>query len=320
MSINALQFQPGLSMTEFMQQYGTEAKCYRALYRARWPEGFRCPACGERRRSRFRRGRQVYYQCRACRHQTTLLAGTLFAATKLPLRTWMLALHLLTATKTNLSALELMRHLGVNYKAAWRIKHKVMQAMVEREDARQLKGFVQIDDAYLGGERNGGKPGRGSENKQPFLIAVETDETLEHPTFAVIEPVRAFDDASLRDWIGRRLAPETEAYTDGLACFRRLEEAGHAHTVLETGGGRAATEARGARWVNVLLGNLKRAISGRYHAIRQGKYARRYLAEAAYRFNRRFRLRDLLSRLMVVVLRCKPCAEPRLRLATNFHG
>ena len=129
MAINLVQFQQGLSMAQFMQQYGTEAKCYRALYRARWPGGFRCPRCNERRRSRFRRGGQVYYQCRGCRHQSTLLSGTVFAATKLPLRTWMLALHLLTATKTNMAALELMRHLGVNYKAAWRIKHKCSYAM-----------------------------------------------------------------------------------------------------------------------------------------------------------------------------------------------
>lgn len=320
MSINPVQFQPGLSIAEFVACYGTEAKCYRALYRWRWPQGFRCPACAGRARSRFKRGATVYYQCRACRHQTSLIAGTMFEGTKLPLRTWMLALHLLTATKTNLAALELMRHLGVNYKTAWRLKHKIMQAMAEREASRQLKGFVQIDDAYLGGERNGGKPGRGSENKQPFLIAVQTDETFAAPTFAVIEPVRSFDNASLKDWIARRLAPECEVYTDGLACFRRIEDAGHAHTTLDTGGGRAATEASGARWVNVVLANLKRAISGVYHAIRQAKYARRYLAEAAYRFNRRFRLRDMLPRLATAMMRCKPCPEPVLREASNYHG
>lgn len=320
MGINVVQFQRGLSMNEFIARYGTEARCYRALYRARWPKGFRCPACGERCRSRFRRGAQVYYQCRACRHQTTLTSGTVFAGSKLPLRSWMLALYLLTSSKTNLAALELMRHLGVNYKTAWRIKHKVMQAMTEREEGRRLEGFVQIDDAYLGGERNGGKPGRGSENKQPFLIAVATDETLEHPTFAVIEPVRSFDNASVADWVDRRLAPGAEAYTDGLACFGRIADAGHAHTTLDTGGGRAATEVRGARWVNVVLGNVKRAISGSYHAVRQAKYARRYLAEAAYRFNRRFRLAELLQRLTVAMMRCKPHAEPKLRLATNFIG
>lgn len=320
MSINPIQFQPGLSMTEFIQRYGTEAKCYRALYQWRWPKGFRCPACGKRGRSRFRRGTTVYYQCRACRHQCTLISGTLFEGTKLPLRLWIQALYLLTATKTNLAALELMRHLGVNYKTAWRLKHKIMQAMATREEPRKLKGYVQIDDAYLGGERNGGKPGRGSENKQAFLIAVSTDANREHPHMAVIEPVRAFDNASMKDWITRRLEPECEVYTDGLACFRRLEEAGHAHTTLVTGGGRAATEVAGARWVNVVLANAKRAISGVYHAVRQSKYARRYLAEAAYRFNRRFHLRELLPRLATALMRCKPCPEPVLRAASNFHG
>ena len=109
----------------------------------------------------------------------------------------MLALHLLTGTKTNLAALELKRHLGVNYKTAWRIKHKIMQAMMEREELRRLEGFVQIDDAYLGGERTGGKRGRGSESKQAFLIAVETDAEFKAPRFAVAEPVRSFDNTSM---------------------------------------------------------------------------------------------------------------------------
>ena len=88
-------------MVEFLAAYGTEAKCYRALHRARWPQGFRCPGCAHRGRSRFRREGRVYYQCRACRHQTTLVSGTLFEGTKLPLRTWFIALYLLTSAKTN---------------------------------------------------------------------------------------------------------------------------------------------------------------------------------------------------------------------------
>ncbi|XUP36991.1 IS1595 family transposase (plasmid) [Xanthomonas axonopodis pv. vasculorum] len=292
MGINIVQFQPGLSLTEFVDRYGTEAKCYRALYRWRWPKGFRYPQCDGRARSRFRRDGQVYDQCRACRHQTTLRAGTLLQSSKLPLRLWMQAIYLLTSSKTNLAA----------------------------EEPRKLKGFVQIDDAYLGGERNGGKRGRGSENKQPFVIAVQVDHNHEHPVFAVIKPVKAFDNASLKDWIERRLEPECEVYSDGLACFGRLEEAGHAHTTLDTDGGRAATEVQGARWLNVVLGNVKRAISGIYHAVRQAKYARRYLAEAAYRFNRRLRLEKMLPRLATALMRCTPCPERVLRMASNFHG
>ncbi|RBC89509.1 transposase, partial [Xanthomonas oryzae] len=111
-----------------------------------------------------------------------------------------------------------------------------------------------------------------------------------------------------------------EVYSDGLACFRRLEEAGHAHTTLDTGGGRAATDVQGARWLNVVLGNVKRAISGTYHAVGQAKYARRYLAEPAYRFNRRFDLKQMLPRLATALLRGTPCPERVLRMASNFHG
>ena len=313
MAMNRIQFQPGLSLAGFLQQYGTEAACTRALRRARWPKGFVCPRCGGRRHGRCanRHGERMW-QCSACRHQTTLLSGTLFEATKLPLRTWFLALYLLTQSKTNVAALELMRHLGVCYRTAWRIKHKLMQAMTEREAGRQLGGLVQIDDAYLGGERNGGKPGRGSENKRPFVIAVELSEEG-HPLHAVITPVAGFTTQALTDWTRLHLRPETEVHSDGLGAFRAVIEAGHAHTVIESEGGRAATEAGGMRWVNTVLSNVKRSLDGPYHAFRFAAYAHRYLAEAAWRFNRRFDLKILVPRLLVAAARCKAWPERRLR-------
>lgn len=320
MPMNRVQFQPGLSLSEFHARFGRESQCRRALYKARWPRGFRCPSCDDRRRSTFRRDGQIYFQCRSCRHQTTLLAGTIFQSSKLPLTKWFLALHLLSAAKTNVSALELMRQVGICYRSAWRLKHKVMLVMTDREESRKLNGLVQIDDAYLGGERTGGKRGRGSADKQPFLIAVETGADLEHPRHAVIEPIPNFGKVAISDWASRRLAPDAEVYTDGHPSFQSFNEAGHAQTVLVTEARRAATEAKGARWVNILLSNVKRAISGAYHALRQGKYARRYLAEAAYRFNRRFQLNEILSRLYHVMVRSKPSPEHALRSATNFTG
>lgn len=318
MAMNTVQFQAGLSINDFLLSFGSEAKCRRALFRSRWPKGFRCPICQRRAHSRYRREGQVIYQCSACRHQTTLLSGTLFEATKLPLMTWFLAIYLLTSSKTNLSALQLKRHLGVSYRTAWRLKHKVMQAMTERENTRKLKGFVQIDDAYLGGERNGGKAGRGSENKQAFLIAVETESDLEHPSFAVIEPVPSFDNATIIEWSQRRLAPQTAVFSDGLWAFRRFADTGHQHTVLSAENPRAATEIKGARWVNTVLSNVKRALSGTYHSIKQNKYARRYLAEAAYRFNRRFDLTKIMPRLLRAMTLCSPCPEPLLRKTSNY--
>ncbi len=114
--------------------------------------------------------------------------------------------------------------------------------------------------------------------------------------------------------------PEAEVFSDGLGAFRRFEAADHAHTVLESAGGRTATELSGARWVNVLLSNLKRSIGGAYHAFKQHKYARRYLAEAAYRFNRRLHLPVFVPRLLRAMVLCRPCPEPWLRQASNFPG
>jgi len=315
MAMNRVQFQAGLSLPGFLKRYGSEPQCEQALEASRWPQGFVCPRCDGTAHSRFQRNGATYWQCSACHRQTSLRSGTVMDNSKLPLRTWLLAMYLLGQRKTNLSALELMRHLGVSYPAAWRMKHKLMQAMAECEADRRLGGIVQLDDAYLGGERNGGKAGRGSENKRPFVIAVETTE-LGHPRQAVIDPVPGFTKAALADWIGRRLHPGSDVYSDGLGAFRALEAA-HAHTVIE-GSGRSRCEAENARWVNVVLSNLKRSLDGAYHAFKFAKYAHRYLAETMWRFNRRFDLTQLVPSLLTTAAASKPWTERALRDVPMF--
>ena len=182
MARNSVQFQKGLSEAGFMQLYGTEERCRACLFAWRWPEGFVCPACdGMRYCVVAQEGRQLY-QCNACRTQTSLIAGTIFAATKLPLTVWFRAMYLLTQSKQGISRLELSRRLGVRYNTAWMMHHKLAQVMLERDQGKPLDGRVEMvmpeacfqHDAYLGGERNGGKRGRGSPGKTPIVVAVET--------------------------------------------------------------------------------------------------------------------------------------------------
>jgi hypothetical protein len=175
MAMNRIQFQPGMSLFEFFQRFGTEAQCEAALEQTRWPHGFRCPRCGGAAHCVLRAKGRKTFQCNACHHQTSLIAGTLFEGTKLGLTVWFLAIYLISQAKTGLSALALKRDLGVSYPTAWLIHHKLMQAMVEREGGYVLCGHVQVDDAYLGGELNDGTAGRGSENKVPFVAAVSLD-------------------------------------------------------------------------------------------------------------------------------------------------
>ena len=159
-----IQFQKGLSLREFMARYGTEEQCIEAICKARWPHGFVCPECGSTRHCRLSRG---LFQCQDCRKQTSPTAGTIFQSTKLPLTVWFQAMHLLTQGKHSVSALELKRQLGVHYETAWAMKQKIMQVMLEREAQTVLSGRIEVDDAYVGGERHLGKRGRGAAGKTP---------------------------------------------------------------------------------------------------------------------------------------------------------
>src|SRR5580700_3788199 len=100
------------------------------------------------------------FQCNACRHQTSPIAGTIFASTHVSLRLWFRAMYHLTQSKQAISSVELGRRLGVTQTTAWKIKHKLAQVMMERDATKQLSGRVELDDAYLGGERGRGAPGR----------------------------------------------------------------------------------------------------------------------------------------------------------------
>jgi hypothetical protein len=148
MAMNQIQFQPGLSMPEFFDLYGTQPQCALALERARWPNGFRCPRCQGAAHCVLRGGTFKVFQCDACRHQTSLIAGTVFQGTKMSLSVWFLAIYLISQAKTGLSALALKRHLGVSYPTAWLMHHKLMLSMATREDRYVLCGDVQVDDAY----------------------------------------------------------------------------------------------------------------------------------------------------------------------------
>ena len=313
MAMNRVQFQPGLSMAEFMARYGSDGSCEAALIESRWPKGFVCPSCGGGHSSSFRRKGRLYFQCTACRHQCSVISGTIFEATKLPLSRWFLAMHLLTQSKNNVAALELMRHLGVCYKTAWLMKHKLMEVMRVREDPRQLEGRVEIDDAYLGGERTGGKVGRGSENKVPFVAAVQTTPDGQ-PQFVCLRQ-QPFTNEEVAVFAARSIAPTATVVSDGLWCFGAVRIVGAEHERVVTGGGKASTGLPQFRAVNTFLGNLKRSLDGTYHAFAFAKYAHRYLAEAQYRFNRRFNLRSILARLLRAACLTSPTSAFAIRVA-----
>jgi ribosomal protein L37AE/L43A len=314
MARNTVQFQKGLSEAAFEERYGTEEKCRAVVRASRWPDGFECPACGGQAYSEVKtRG---LFQCSACRRQTSLIAGTIFASTHVPLRLWFRAMYHVTQSKQGISSLELGRRLGVTQTTAWKLKHKLAQVMMERDASQRLVGRVEIDDAYLGGERSGGKRGRGAPGKTPFVAAVETTPEGK-PVRLKLRRVTRFCNRAISGFAKRSLDPNCEVVSDGLACFGAVTEAGCRHQVIKTGSGPAAARTPAFKWVNTSLGNVKAALVGTYRAIHE-KHVPRYLAEFEYRFNRRYDLAAMLPRLTWAAVRTPPMPYRFLKLADVY--
>jgi len=312
MSRNMVQFQKGLSDARFDEIYGSEEQCHAALVQLRWPDGFECPDCRGRGHCLVNRGARRLFQCNACRKQTSVKAGTIFACSKLPLRIWFKAIFLLTQSKKGISSIELGRRLGVTQTAAWVMKHKLAQVMLERNASKRLKGAVQMDDAYIGGARSGPR-GRGAKGKTPFVAAVGTTQDGK-PDQIILRPVKAFSLVAIRKLAATALAPDAHVLTDGLACFAAVAGVGCTHTAIKTGAGPRAAKTPAFKWVNTALGNIKAALVGTYRAVRS-KHVPRYLAEFEYRFNRRYDLSAMIPRLAFVALRTAPMPYRLLKLA-----
>jgi transposase-like protein len=293
----------GLSEAAFRERFGTEETCRAALFEMRWREGLTCPACGGRSFCELRT--RKLFQCNRCKRQVRLTAGTVLQDTKLPLTTWFAAVYHLTQSKGGISSIELGRRLGVKQGTAWLMKHKLMRAMGVREAAKpKLTGRIEVDDAYLGGERPGGKRGRGAAGKTPVVAAVETTAERK-PRRLRLTVVRGFRKKEVEKLAKRDFAAGSTVVSDGLSCWPAVEKAGCKHFPIVTGSGKRAASWTPFRWVNTTLGNIKTAIAGTYHHV-SAKHAEHYLASFAYRFNRRRQLDSIVERLAWATVHTAP--------------
>src|SRR3954463_13407653 len=157
-------------MPAFLARFGTDEQCREYLFKARWPDGFRCAACGHDDAYALRT--KIVYECAACRKRHSLLAGTIVEQAKTGLAKWFLAIHLVTSSKGGIAAAELKRQLGLgSHQTAWTWLHKLRKAMV-RPDRQPLAGRVEADESHVGGPRPG-KRGRGAAGKALVAGAVE---------------------------------------------------------------------------------------------------------------------------------------------------
>src|SRR5258706_2461455 len=155
------------TVLELPDRFSDEEACRDYLTALRWAEGFRCPAC---KSSEHWVTARFLFHCRACDHQPSVTAGTLFMDTHLPLRLWFEAIWQVTSQKYGASGLGLQRVLGLgSYRTAWMLLHKLRRAMI-RPGRDRLQGLVEVDEIYVGGSR---LQKNKYENKALVLVAVE---------------------------------------------------------------------------------------------------------------------------------------------------
>jgi len=273
-------------MIDIHKQFTTEDKCLDYIEAMRWPNGVCCIHCGVLNVSKITREkkgknqRTRIYQCleKECGKQFSATSGTIFNDTHLPLTKWFLAIAFICEAKKGMSALQVQRHLGVNYRTAWHLCHRIREAM---QEGGLLTGVVEADETYLTPKKpRKGRPYVKKDKRDVVLGMIErggklrlvpiTDAKIE-----IIEPV-----------LDKHISPDAILQTDGHPTYAIIGERKFAaHRVID----HARSYAMGDIHTNTIesaFSLLKRGVYGTFHKV-SIKHLGRYCNEFSYRFNRR---------------------------------
>lgn len=171
-------------INKLAEYFASEDKAYELIESIRWPNGPVCPHCGnteKANRINIARQKRRVWKCKACRKQLSVLMGTIFEGSHIPLNKWLVAVYMICSSKMSISANQLHRSLGITYKSAWFLCHRIRHAMAKEPLKGLLEGIVEVDETYVGGKRRkGGKRGRGTKKLpfyQLFLVTVAQNPT-----------------------------------------------------------------------------------------------------------------------------------------------
>ena len=285
-----------MSFWDWQKQFGDEQSCLQSLIRLRWPEGFQCPRC--RHDHGWLLQTRPVIECAACHGQTSILAGTVFHGTKLPLVKWFWAIYWVASDKGSISALRLTKLIDVSWVTAHRLLRKLRIAMGHQNQRYQLSGIIELDDAFIGGKR-AGKRGRGAAGKTAILVACEHNEGK--AGFVAMKAVDRVTREQVRAFACEAIRPDQRLHTDAFSSLAVLAE-DHRHVARITPPDKAN---EWLPWVHIVISNLKSYLLGTYHGI-SGRYVQEYLDEYCYRLNRRFWEPQLPNRLLGVCVRQSP--------------
>jgi transposase-like protein len=284
---------PQMNMMKMMEAFDTEKECREYLEELRWPDGVECPRCKGKKISRIQKRDQ--FDCDSCRYQFSVMSGTIFHDSHLPLPKWFVAVFLLCESKKGMSACQIQRTLGMSYKTAWFLCHRIRKAMAEVNPA-PLGGTVEMDETYIGGKRR--RNIGYLRNKKMVLGAVERGGKLR---LKVEKRVKQPNQKFIREWVKEATAPNTRRLlTDSHPAYFGI---GDADTKHESVNHDEKEWVRGDVHTNTIENAwslFKRSIVGAYHQVSE-KHLDAYLDEFEFRFNNRqnaFLFRDTIQRLI----------------------
>jgi transposase-like protein len=283
-----------MNMMKLMDDFGTDDKCRGVLEELRWPDGVHCPRCESEKMSRIKDRNQ--YDCDECRYQFSVLSGTIFHDTHLPLKKWFVAIYLTVESKKGISANQMKRTIGVSYKTAWYLCHRIRAAMTEA-NPKPLSGTVEVDETFVGGrQRNVGRIGRGPESNKTIVAGI-----VQRGGDVRMSTIKRTDRKTLHAFIKGHAHPKTELIiTDDWPPYRGVADHDTRH---ETVSHRRKEYVRGDIHTNTIenvWSLLKRSVAGSYHKV-SAKHLDAYLDELEWRYNNRrnqYLFRDTLTKLL----------------------
>ena len=280
-----------MDMMQIMERFHKEEECRDALAELRWPNGVACPRCGGIEHAYD--SKTYRWDCYSCGYGFTALAGTIFHDTKLPLRKWFMAVLLMTEAKKGISANQVKRTLGVSYKTAWYLCHRIRAAMAETTP-EPLSGTVEVDETYVGGKVRG--KGHGYKGNKTIVAGA-----IQRGGDVVLQVVGDNGRQTLHDFIRNSTDPRVRRImTDEWAAYRGIADHDTTH---ETVNHSAEEWVRGdvhTNTVESVWSLFKRSVTGSYHKL-SAKHLDAYLDELEWRFNNRknpYLFRDTLTRLL----------------------
>ena len=271
------------SLLAFQHMFPDDDACAAWLIEMRWPDGFVCPACGHEKGWALRRKAHTF-ECAGCRRQTSVTAGTILHASKLPLTVWFWAAYLMATHSNGISALQLQKQLGIgSYRSAWLLAHKLRASMVDPE-RNPLSGLVEIDEASLPFRTKDDPPtggqGRSHDGKMLIVGAIELGDG-NIPGRLRLAEISSYGAADLGHFVETAADPDAIAKTDGWSGYAAVPADRHnVHVVGKTAAHLVLP------WIHQVFSNLKGWARGVYHGLRR-KHLQAYLDEFVFRFNRR---------------------------------